>query len=201
MAAGTAVEGPTERLEWEHHCIQKVVGAMAPLAETLEKGGSVDAETLHGIVQFMRTFADKCHHGKEEKHLFTSLEKKGVPVSGCPLGILLLEHQKGRTLVTKLSELTESYAEGNTSARPEIAKCLHELMHLYPGHIWKEEYLLFPMSNKIVPPEEQKVMSNDFEEVDKTFGPDLHDQFLQTALKLEESARKSPAPRSSDRAL
>jgi hemerythrin-like domain-containing protein len=165
---------------------------MAPLAETLEKGGNVDPDTLRGIVQFMRTFADKCHHGKEEKHLFTSLEKKGVPVSGCPLGILLLEHQKGRTLVTKLSEFTESYAGGDSATRPEIAKCLHELMHLYPGHIWKEEYLLFPMSGKIVPPDEQKAMTQDFEEVDKTFGPNLHDQFLETALKLEESARKHP---------
>jgi len=194
MAAGTAVEGPTEQLEWEHHCIQKVVGAMAPLAETLEKGGNVDAETLRGIVQFMRTFADKCHHGKEEKHLFTRLKEKGVPVSGCPLGILLLEHQKGRTLVTHLSELTESFAGGNSSIRPEIAKCLHELMHLYPGHIWKEEYLLFPMTGKVVPSDELTGMSQDFEAVDKTFGPDLHDQFLRTALKLEESARKTPSP-------
>jgi len=91
MAAGTAGEGPTERLEWEHHCIQKVVGAMAPLAETLEKGGSVDVETLRGIIAFMRTYADKCHHGKEEKHLFSRLEEKGVPINGCPLGILLLD--------------------------------------------------------------------------------------------------------------
>lgn len=191
MAVGISAEGPTERLEWEHHCIQKVVGAMAPLAETLEKDGNVDAETLRGIIQFMRTMADKCHHGKEEKHLFSLLEKKGVPINGCPLGILLLEHQKGRTLVTKLSELTESYAGGNSSVRPEIAKCLHELMHLYPGHIWKEEYLLFPMTGKIVPSNELAEMSKDFEAVDKTFGPDLHDRFLQSALKLEESARKS----------
>ncbi|MGA3022590.1 MAG: hemerythrin domain-containing protein [Thermoplasmata archaeon] len=193
MAAGTSILGPTERLEWEHHCIQIVVGAMAPLAETLEKGGKVDVGTLRGIVEFMRTFADKCHHGKEEKHLFALLEQKGVPVHGCPLGILLLEHQKGRALVAKLAELTESYSNGNPAASEELVKCLHELMHLYPNHIWKEDYLAFPMTNKIVTPEEQRELNRNFEDVDKSIGTNVHDQFLQSAQKLEKDARTTTA--------
>jgi len=79
-------------LEEEHHSIQKVVGAMAVIAERLEMGQEVKAETLQNIVEFMRTFADKCHHGKEETHLFPVLEKKGVPVRGCPMGALIAEH-------------------------------------------------------------------------------------------------------------
>jgi len=194
MATGTSAPGPTDRLEWEHHCIQQVVGAMAPLAETLEKGGKVDVGTLRSIVEFMRTFADKCHHGKEEKHLFALLEQKGVPIHGCPLGILLLEHQKGRTLVTKLAEITESYATDSPSASEELVKCLHELMHLYPNHIWKEEYLLFPMTNKMVPPEEQREMNQNFDDVDKSIGTNVHDRFLQAAQKLEKDARGVGTP-------
>jgi len=70
---------PTEILE--DHFIQKVVGAAAVLLETLEAGNEVEGKTLQEIVEFMRTFADKCHHGKEETHLFPALEKKGVPIS------------------------------------------------------------------------------------------------------------------------
>ena len=66
---------PTEILEEEHHYIQKVVGAMAALAERLETGQDVDTAMLQSIVEFMRTFADNCHHGKEETHLFTLLER------------------------------------------------------------------------------------------------------------------------------
>jgi len=165
---------------------------MAPLAETLEKGGEVKVETLRAIVDFMRTFADKCHHGKEEKHLFSLLEKKGVPINGCPLGILLLEHQKGRTLVAKVSELTDSYARNAPSAGADLAKCLHELMHLYPGHIWKEDYLLFPMTGKIVPRDEQLVLNQKFDEVERSIGESTHDRFLEAALKVEESAHSAP---------
>ena len=87
---------PTETLEEEHHYIQKVVGVMAVIAEKLEKGEATDAETLQKIVEFMRTFADKCHHTKEETHLFSLLEKRGIPVRGCPIGILTVEHERGR---------------------------------------------------------------------------------------------------------
>jgi len=76
-------------LEDEHLVITKVVGATPVLADRLEAGQEVDVNTLQGIVEFMRTFADKCHHGKEEELLFPLLSKKGVPMQGCPVGVLI----------------------------------------------------------------------------------------------------------------
>lgn len=64
---------PTEMLEAEHRVIQKVVGAMAVVAEALEDDGEVEPDTLRDITAFMRTFADQCHHGKEETHLFPGM--------------------------------------------------------------------------------------------------------------------------------
>jgi hemerythrin-like domain-containing protein len=51
---------------------------MVAMTEKLEKGGDVSPDTLRRTVEFLRTYADKFHHGKEEAHLFTLLEKKGV---------------------------------------------------------------------------------------------------------------------------
>ena len=65
----------TQMLEDEHLVIAKVVGAAPVLADRLEAGQLVDVETLLGVVEFMRTFADNLHHGKEETHLFTLLER------------------------------------------------------------------------------------------------------------------------------
>ena len=74
-------KSPTEILEAEHHVIQKVVGAMAVLAEGLGAGQEPPVETLRNIVEFMRTFADKCHHGKEEVHLFSKHGKRWTSTS------------------------------------------------------------------------------------------------------------------------
>jgi hemerythrin-like domain-containing protein len=186
----TMSEKPIKILEEEHHFIQKVVGAIAVLAETLEAGREVDAKTLHDAVEFMRTFADKCHHGKEEAHLFTLLEKKGVPMRGCPLGILVAEHQKGRDLVKQLAEAADSYA-GNAMAREALLKSLHGLTDLYPNHIWKEEYLAFPMADKILTSEEQRELSDKFEMVEKEIGLDVHQRFEQFAEEIESKTQKS----------
>jgi hemerythrin-like domain-containing protein len=181
---------PTEILEEEHHFIQKVVGAMAVLAERLEQGETVGAEKLQRVVDFMRTFADKCHHAKEETHLFTLLEKRGVPVRGCPIAILTAEHQRGRALVSTLASATETYGKDMASAKKNLVETLKALTELYPGHIWKEDYLLFPMTNKVLSAEDQKELSEKFELVEKAIGADVHERFERFAEMLEQETQK-----------
>jgi hemerythrin-like domain-containing protein len=188
---GTILEKtPTEMLEEEHHFIQKVVGAMAVMAERLEMGEEVDTETLQKMVEFMRTFADKCHHGKEETHLFPVLERKGVPVHGCPLAVLMAEHQRGRALVAGLATAAETYVRDGPSAKKPLQESLRGITSLYPDHIWKEDYLLFPMTNKILTQEEQKELYDKFEMVERTIGAGVHHRFEQLAEKLEQKTQR-----------
>jgi len=177
---------PTEVLEGEHRAILKIVGVMAGLAENLAAGRPVEADTLRGIVGFMRTYADKCHHGKEEAHLFTLLEAKGVPTEGCPLGALRAEHQMGRDLVRALAEKTEAYAAAVPAAAEALEETLHGLIALYPSHIWKEDYLLFPMSDhKILSSEEQGALYERFEAVDQAMGRGLLRQLEELPAQLQ----------------
>jgi hemerythrin-like domain-containing protein len=66
---------PTEVLEREHRFIEKVVKACLVTAEEIDVGKAVDADLLRRIVDFMRTYAEKCHHGMEEIILFPALIK------------------------------------------------------------------------------------------------------------------------------
>jgi len=134
---------PTEMLEEEHHVIQKMVGVMAVLLERLERGIMPSAEILRDLVEFMRGFADACHHGKEETHLFPLLESKGVPVNGCPLGILIHEHMSARKLVEELAAAADSHATGGPLEQESLRATLQALENLYPNHIWKEELSSF----------------------------------------------------------
>ena len=184
-------KSPMEVLELEHHVIQKIVGAMAVLAEGLGAGQEPPVETLRNIVEFMRTFADKCHHGKEETHLFPFLEKRGVPARGCPIGALIHEHEQGRTIVGQLAQATEAYASGNVSARDSVTETLRGLMGLYPSHIWKEEYLLFPMSKKVLSAADQQQLLEKFEGVEVAIGRDVHQRLERIA---EEIAQRTQVP-------
>ena len=78
----------------EHKMIIRVVEALKVFAENMEDGWEVEEDTLNDIIEFMRIFAQKWHHAKEEDVLFPALIKRGVPAAGCPLVHLKNEHKK-----------------------------------------------------------------------------------------------------------
>jgi hemerythrin-like domain-containing protein len=123
-------------------------------------GVSVPPDVLRDIAEFMGVFADQCHHGKEEAHLFQALGRKGIPMRGCPVGALTAEHEAGRGLMRAFSEAAEAYINQGASAKGPLIDCLKKLTELYPGHIWKEDYLLFPMTNKVLGPAEQEELAS-----------------------------------------
>ena len=175
---------PTDILEQEHRFIEKVVGAMPALIKVLEAGQEIEADLLQDVVEFMRTFADRCHHGKEETHLFPVLVRKGVPDTGCPIGGLTAEHQQGRMLVRELAAAVEAYGAGDASTKESLVKSLRGVVGLYPNHIWKEDYLLFPMTNKVLGPGDQQDLLEKFEAVEEAIGRDVHRRLEQLAETL-----------------
>lgn len=175
---------PTEMLEAEHRFIAKVVGATAVLADDLEAGREVRPATILNVVEFMRTYADRCHHGKEEELLFPALAKSGVPMRGCPVEALTREHAMGRALVKGLAEVADAYQKSDASAKEGLIKNLRGMAELYPNHIWKEDYLLFPMSNKVLSQDDQQGLYQEFEKVEERIGRDVHHRLEQLSDEL-----------------
>lgn len=176
---------PIEVLESEHRVIQKMVAGMSVLAEQLEGGEPADVALLESIVAFLRTFADRCHHGKEETFLFPALIRRGVPSHGCPIGGLTMEHQKGRVMVGELADAIRGCAAGEAPAREDLIKSLRALVAFYPNHIWKEDYLLFPLAGKVLTPQDQQELMDKFETVERELGLDVHEGFDKAATELE----------------
>jgi hemerythrin-like domain-containing protein len=175
---------PTEMLESEHGYIQKVVAAAMAMADRLAEGVALEADMLQSIVEFMRTYADKFHHGKEENILFPALARKGVPMRGCPVEALMREHQMGRTLVTGLAEAIDLYGKGDAASRDALIKSLRGMVELYPNHIWKEDFLLFPMTNKVLSPEDQANLRQEFEQFEERLQQETHCDFEHFAENL-----------------
>ena len=176
----------TQTLEEEHHLIQKVVSAMAALADRVFEGQPAEKEMLVNLVDFMRVFVEKCHHEKEENHLFPLLASKGVPVAGCPIGALTHEHQAAGKLTADLCAAVEAYLKSPAKMGTFLVSTLRGIVALYPGHIWKENYLLFPMTDKILNEKEQQELVEKFESVERKIGLDVHHRFVQLAAILAE---------------
>ncbi len=164
----------TEVLEREHQVIQRAVAVMARIVEQLELKHSIDADILRELIRFMREFGDHCHHGKEESYLFPLLENKGVPSTGCPLAALKGEHVKGRQLTDDLAAAATGYIANQESGRVHLIEVLQGLITLYPAHIWKEEYLLFPMTGKVLSVNDDELLMQQFTVAESGLGFNAH---------------------------
>ena len=170
----------------EHKVILKVVSECDAIAQELNAGRNVEAGLLLRIVEFLREFADKCHHAKEEDLLFPAFENAGVPSSGCPLEALRAEHMKGRKLVMQLEESANAYANSVAGATEGITTALSGIAKLYPNHIWKEDAMVFPMAERLFSPERRKEPFDAFEEVEAKTDQDAYSKFVSFAEGLND---------------
>jgi hemerythrin-like domain-containing protein len=182
----------TESLEREHQAIQKAVAVMARIVDQLELKHSVEADLLRDLIQFMRVFGDQCHHGKEESYLFPLLERRGVPATGCPLAALKAEHIKGRQLMEDFASATATYITDKERGCLSLTQALQSLVTLYPAHIWKEDYLLFPMTTKVLSGEDDKLLLQQFTEVESGLGANVYDTYEALAEGLMRRVGECP---------
>jgi hemerythrin-like domain-containing protein len=179
----------TDLLEREHQAIQKVVATMAVVADRLDTGPRVDAAILRDISTFLHDFSQDCHHAKEEQFLFPLLEARGVPASGCPIAVLHHEHQKGHALLAQLDDATQTFLARGAGKNALVAT-LRDIVRLYVDHIWKEDYLLLPMANKVLSENDHATLRQQFDSIEVKLGAGKHQRLDQLSVRLEHAVTK-----------
>lgn len=81
--------------------MRQVLEDMSRRVKTVDQIHSVD---ITAIIDFLKLFADKCHHGKEEGILFPVLEAAGIQKHDGPIGVMLVEHPAGRGYIKQMQE-------------------------------------------------------------------------------------------------
>jgi hemerythrin-like domain-containing protein len=167
--------GATKVLRDEHDAILRMLEVTEAVAGQLESGQAVPADTLGGLLEFFRLFADRLHHGKEEDLLFPLLEEKGVPREGGPVGVMLAEHEQGRALIRQMAEKSAAYAEGSAEAGAGWVGPARQYVELLRQHIDKENNILFVAAEKMLSADEQGELAKQFDKVqEEKLGADTH---------------------------
>lgn len=172
-------------LRHDHRVIQQVVAGMSAVADLLDSGKQVDPSVLSDLVQFLRVFADQCHHEKEEQHLFPMLATRANMSIRRELESLEREHRSAKQLVDRLAKAAAVYHDNSEAVRYRIIDLLQQLAELYPAHIWKEDFLLFPVAQQSLSTNEQQDLKEKFDDVEREVGEDVHAGFEMLARKLE----------------
>jgi hemerythrin-like domain-containing protein len=163
----------------EHRNIEKVLACLEKMADEFEAAGAVDPSVAGDALEFLRTYADRLHHGKEEAHLFPAMERRGLPAEVGPTAVMRQEHREGRAHVKAMGEAVE---------RRDLPAFLREArgyVDLLRNHIQKEDMVLFPMADSILPPAEQDELRAIFDRVESLdLGPETLGKMLAASARL-----------------
>jgi hemerythrin-like domain-containing protein len=158
---------PTDLLMQEHESIKKSLKILNEMCVRLESGEKLDSAHLEQIVDFIRNYADKFHHGKEEDILFEEMCKIGFLKETGPISVMLAEHDLGRDLVKGLSDAITSCKNDDSNASSAIVRNARKFSSLLDQHIDKENNILYPMADTRLSPEQQNNMLEEFEKFEK----------------------------------
>jgi hemerythrin-like domain-containing protein len=175
-------------LKDEHRGIERMLNALEKEAARIEAGQEVNVTLVDQGVDFLRNFADACHHHKEEKELFPALERAGVPVEGGPIGVMLADHEEGRKHIRSMANAVEAYKAGDTAAAATLAASARAYVELLRGHIWKEDNVLFKMADQALPDTVQEELVASFDRIETDhMGPGVHERYHQMLDELDTS--------------
>jgi hemerythrin-like domain-containing protein len=153
---------PTAVLHAEHRIIERVLHVLSVLAAQAREGRELDAGDARDAVDFIASYADRCHHGKEEAQLFPAMERCGIPHDVGPTAVMRQEHDEGRAHVRAMrSALEATPPDAATFGRRAGAFVL-----LLRDHIVKEDQVLFPMAEQMLSPEAKAELAEVFRRVD-----------------------------------
>ena len=175
---------PFEVLMNEHRVIEKNLEVMAVIINKILSGDNVPVEDLEKIVDFIKTFADRCHHGKEEKNLFPILEMRGIPKEGGPIGVMLMEHEEGKSYVKGMLEGIKKKKKGNLDGYKKFAEFADNYIKLLREHIFKEDNILFQMGRSAITSEDIKSLEKKYEEVERELGEGVHEKYITLVEEL-----------------
>lgn len=134
---------PTEILSTEHRRIEQALDCLERLADIAHRGDVLDVEDFRFAVHFLRTYADRAHHGKEEDQLFPRIRERGVPTHVGPVAVMLQEHDEGRGLISAMDAVVSAWTTDEKAARERIWELASGYVGLMRDHIAKEDNIVF----------------------------------------------------------
>lgn len=147
----------TDDLRKEHAAILHALKTMDSLVTSPAMEEPAKLRYGKEYVYFLQTFADMCHHGKEENYFFEALLETGSPEEKELIADLLQEHALARQ---HLRAMKASLETGDISGFTVAGASYRNLLE---HHIEKENSHLFLRADQLLDPPKQAELYEQFE--------------------------------------
>lgn len=166
---------PLQRLVDEHILIKRLVGLIPRIIQNLQVESEEGRQLILQTVNFIRFYADKYHHAKEEEILFRYFDENSDILKA-----MHHEHEEARSHVRAILEALDK------RDKDAIAKHLNAYHDLLAEHIRKEDEILYPWMDRNLTVTQIGELFSAFAEVEEKTDKNVIDECRRFVIELEE---------------
>ncbi len=168
---------PMRKLVDEHALIKRWIALIPEILKHLEVELEGGLWVIYDGADFIRSYADRFHHAKEEDILFEYFDRNLDIIK-----TMLEDHEKGRTHV---KALIESADKKDIMGISQHLLAYHDLLS---EHIKKEDEILYPWMDRNLSMTQVGQLYSRFNEVDER--SDITEKYKKFILNLEEKYQR-----------
>ncbi|UCG38213.1 MAG: hemerythrin domain-containing protein [bacterium] len=169
----------------EHKLILRMVSLVERNSDLTEQGLFSDWQFFLDAVDFIRHYADRFHHAKEEDTLFTALVANGMPEKSSPVAAMHMAHDQGRAFVRGMEEAATRALAGETGQEAEIIRNARGYAALLRDHIDKEDNILYPLAERTLPEHVRPAMLKAYGEAEASVPSDFTHRYRRMVERYE----------------
>jgi len=171
----------------EHDNIRRMLKVIRKVCYRVLTKGEYDVSDFPKIIDFVRSYADKLHHGKEEDILFVTMnnELEKLSKSGAITG-MYIEHDSGRLFMANLEKGVNKFIQGDDEARLDIianAICYADLLD---RHIEKENTAMYKFAENMLNDSSKAFIEEECKKIEEeATSSGIQEKYINLVTELE----------------
>lgn len=176
----------TRVLVEEHKLILRMIALLEKNAPETAANRYHNWQFYLDSVDFIRNYADRFHHAKEEDILFKALVDNGMPRENSPVAAMLMEHDQGRAYVLAMETAAQQAQSGNKDTYQAIADNALAYAALLRDHIAKEDDILYPLAERVIPEAMRDGITQGYAAAETAVPADFGERYSAVAIRYEQ---------------
>lgn len=171
----------------EHKYIKRMLAVIRKACIGVMNGREIDYKDFEDMIDFVRNYADKHHHGKEEKLLFNRMvdEIGGAAEKVVNFG-MLVEHDLGRNYIKQLEEALNKVKDGEIDAKVDVIANAISYTHLLYKHIDTEDNVVYSLAKRALSNESLNKITNECEKFEEEMSREgIQEKYIKILENLE----------------
>jgi len=171
----------------EHKNIKRMLAVVRKYCIRILNGEKIQYEDFYTVIDFIRNYADRHHHGKEELLLFNRMmEELGPTAEKLVRYGMNVEHDLGRLHVQELEAAVKKVLDGDDEARLDVIANAISYTHLLHRHIDKEDGVVYKYAENNLDKSTLEALNRECERFEQEAREEnLQDKYLDIITEFE----------------